>query len=808
MEERETVAEYLFRINDIVNNMKSLGEDIKDSDVSYEMRIGTLIVQRREAALKAKEVTEESERKSEEDDLEEDEVAYMSKKFKKFRFKKRSQSQNLTCYGCGKLGHYVSSCPTLKGQNQRKKEGGNFKGRFGRKAFISDWDSISEEDKPEESKEDECLFMAILKTPQTATEVEEGREDSDSKIEEILKECERFAVKCNQQKSQLKALSFELQKSKQLLVKLFKLKLSTLCSVSLIFSSLMKSQSYTEWSTKRCREEISLILEERSMKMIEIWKHYTKQIGKTGIGYICDTVTKVKQNDTVFVKAPSGEVYARFPIIKPSRSNYDLLDNTYSNLRLNESDFVTSSFRNFKVTKMYVKKSDLTQVQKVKDNRSLVKSKMMWIPKRMNDVSMLVYTTFKAGNTNDKWYVDSSCSRHMTGDGSKFVSLKNFDEGNVIFGDNQKAKIIGIVTISKPDEFPEIKEVLLVEGLKHNLLSVSQLCDNGKKVCFDKEKCNVVDIELEKVIFSACRSSRNVYTVYEEATYYNLTSLDEAILCINDDSSSIPGSTEASPSHSVQGLNESVKSTSGLDDHREVIYPELQKQVQAKTSLVLLRLKSEDWIVAMKEELDQIHKNDTWTLILKPAAKNVIGSKWIYRNKLDEKGTVIRNKARLVCKGYSQKAGIDYDETFTLVARMESIRMLLSFACHKQVKVYQMDVKSAFLNGELNKEVYLEQPEVFKDPRSIIRSLLCLTASRLDIMYSVGLVARFQSNPRISHLQAAKRILIYVKGTISYCLHYIFSPTLSITAFSDVDWVDPYLTEKVHLDVAIFLVPT
>ncbi|XP_059663455.1 uncharacterized protein LOC132309122 [Cornus florida] len=234
IEERETVAEYLFRINDIVNNMKSLSKDIKVSDVckkilrsltprfnakvriledkdlsqmkiddlqasltAYEMRIGTPTLQRKEATLKVKEVTEESDPKSEEDDLKEDEVAYLSKKFKKFRFKKRSQSQNLTCYGCGKPSYYVSSCLTSKGQNQRKKEGGNFKGRFGRKAFFTDWDSVSEEDKPEESKEDECLFMATLETPQKVAEVEEDNEDSDSKIEEILEECERLAVKCN-----------------------------------------------------------------------------------------------------------------------------------------------------------------------------------------------------------------------------------------------------------------------------------------------------------------------------------------------------------------------------------------------------------------------------------------------------------------------------------------------------------------------------------------------------------------------------------------------------------------------------------
>jgi len=97
----------------------------------------------------------------------------------------------------------------------------------------------------------------------------------------------------------------------------------------------------------------------------------------------------------------------------------------------------------------------------------------------------------------------------------------------------------------------------------------------------------------------------------------------------------------------------------------------------------------------------QIEKNQTWKLVPRPANKNVIGTKWVFRNKLYENGEVVRNKARLVCKGYSQLEGIDYEETYVLVARMEAIRMFLAFAAHKDFKVYQMDVKSAFLNGEL-----------------------------------------------------------------------------------------------------------
>jgi hypothetical protein len=124
--------------------------------------------------------------------------------------------------------------------------------------------------------------------------------------------------------------------------------------------------------------------------------------------------------------------------------------------------------------------------------------------------------------------------------------------------------------------------------------------------------------------------------------------------------------------------------------------------------------KDEFWNKAMDEELDQIEKNDTWELVPRPKNKNVIGTKWVFRNKLNEDGQVTRNKARLVCKGYAQIEGIDFEETYAPVARMEAICFLLAYACSKNVKVYQMDIKSAFLNGELEEEVYIEQPEGFQ----------------------------------------------------------------------------------------------
>ena len=118
----------------------------------------------------------------------------------------------------------------------------------------------------------------------------------------------------------------------------------------------------------------------------------------------------------------------------------------------------------------------------------------------------------------------------------------------------------------------------------------------------------------------------------------------------------------------------------------------------------------------MHEELHQFVRNYVWELVPRPKEVNVIGTKWIFKNKSDEHGTVIRNKSRLIAQGYTQVEGVDFDETFAPVARLESIRILLAIASHLNFKLYQMDVKSAFLNRMLQEEVYVEQPKGFIDP--------------------------------------------------------------------------------------------
>jgi len=136
---------------------------------------------------------------------------------------------------------------------------------------------------------------------------------------------------------------------------------------------------------------------------------------------------------------------------------------------------------------------------------------------------------------------------------------------------------------------------------------------------------------------------------------------------------------------------------------------------QTEPKIVVDALEDNNWITAIHEELNQFVRNEVWTLVPRTSEMNVIGTKWVFKNKLDEQGVIVRNKARLVAKGYNQEEGVDYGETYALVARLEVVRLLLTYACMNGFKLHQMDVKSAFLNGYIDEEVYVCQPPGFED---------------------------------------------------------------------------------------------
>ncbi|KAH9717278.1 hypothetical protein KPL71_021758 [Citrus sinensis] len=548
----------------------------------------------------------------------------------------------------------------------------------------------------------------------------------------------------------------------------------------------------------------------------------------------------------------------------------------------------------------------------------------------------------------NKWYLDSGCSRHMTGNYSWFSSFTKIENGgDVSFGDNSKGKIIGIGNVGNVSS-TLIENVCLVENLKHNLLSISQLCDKGYRVIFDESKCvienacdgkvlfvgnrcvNVYTINIDcasihekclsalhddgwlwhrrlghasmdliskivkndlvkglpKISFQkdriceACQFGKQIKTSFKSKNYVStskplqllhidlfgpsryaslsgkyyafvivddysrytwvlfLANKDDAIdafrifykkvqnekgysiTCIRSDHGgefenhafenfcnnfgiehqfSSPRTPQQNgvverKNRSIQEMASTMLNENSLPKYfwaeavntacyvlnRVLIRPNLNKTpyelwkdrkpnigyfkvfgckcfvLNTKDNLGKFDPKSdvgdpsrgvttrsslrntcehaafisqiepksfadaendESWIMAMQEELNQFERNNVWELVPNPEHQSIIGTKWVFRNKMDESGVVVRNKARLVAQGYNQEEGIDFDETFAPVARLESIRMLLAYACHKDFILYQMDVKSAFLNGYIMEEVYVKQPPGFENEK-------------------------------------------------------------------------------------------
>ena len=179
--------------------------------------------------------------------------------------------------------------------------------------------------------------------------------------------------------------------------------------------------------------------------------------------------------------------------------------------------------------------------------------------------------------------------------------------------------------------------------------------------------------------------------------------------------SNLPLQRKCNKSHPFELIigdaNEGVKTRSATQN--EYLYNNFLSQEEPKK--VKDALQDPDYVIEMQEKLNQFERNEVWKLGPRPKDRTVICTKWVFRNKMDKNGIITRKKARLVAKGYSQEEGIDFDETFSPVARLEAIRIFLAYAAHANFKVYQMDVKSSFLNGELEEEVYVQQHPGFEE---------------------------------------------------------------------------------------------
>ncbi|GJS07538.1 retrovirus-related pol polyprotein from transposon TNT 1-94 [Tanacetum coccineum] len=355
------------------------------------------------------------------------------------------------------------------------------------------------------------------------------------------------------------------------------------------------------------------------------------------------------------------------------------------------------------------------------------------------------------------WYLDSGCSKHMIEDRSRLTNFVNKFLGTVKFGNDHVAKILGYgdyqignVTISR---------VYYVEGLRHNLFSVGQFCDSNLEVAFRQHICFIRNLEGVELLTGS--RGNNLYTLSLRDI------MASSPICLlskaSKTNSSGPALHEVTPETISFGfMPNPPPSTPFVPPSRtdwdllfqplfdELLTPPPSVDCPAPEVIALIAevvaqeptvstgspssttvdqdapspierktykdaLTQSCWIEAMQEELNEFECLEVWELVPHPDKVMVITLTWIYKVKLDELGGTLENKARLVARGYRQEEGIDFEESFALVARLDPIRIFLAYAAHMNMIVYQMDVKMTFLNGILREEVYVSQPDGFVD---------------------------------------------------------------------------------------------
>ncbi|GJS27882.1 retrovirus-related pol polyprotein from transposon TNT 1-94 [Tanacetum coccineum] len=516
------------------------------------------------------------------------------------------------------------------------------------------------------------------------------------------------------------------------------------------------------------------------------------------------------------------------------------------------------------------------------------------------------------------WYLDSGCSRHMTGDRARLINFVEKFIGTVRFGNDEYAAIIGYGDYKLGDTI--ISRVYYVEGLKHNLFSVGQFCDGGLEVAFRQHSChirnydmvdllkgsrttNLYSISLNDMLSASpvclltkasstkswlwrnvkgrkehhitlktantntevlhtlhmdlCGPMRTesingkkyVLVIVDDYTRFGWVrflrtkdetphaiekfivktqrALNATVRFVRTDNGTefvnktlgrftVPNGLESCVATGVILLSISCKSSYryfvGYATTKKAyrIYNKRRAKIQETFSCCLSMKLTEGLTSVQKQfrlrpqQMTSVPKEgnscvlsvlDVW--ILGPGPDNIliIPPKMDFSKfKLDEYGDVLKNKARLVVKGYRQEAGIDFEESFAPVARLEAIRLFIAHAASMNMVIFQMDVKTAFLNGELNEVVYVSQQKDCRsrsirqshrlqplmkimgakkkraiDPtrfRGMVGSLMYLSASRPDIVFAICMCARYQAKPTEMHLTAIKRIFRYLKGTI------------------------------------------
>nr|GEU69128.1 reverse transcriptase domain-containing protein [Tanacetum cinerariifolium] len=342
----------------------------------------------------------------------------------------------------------------------------------------------------------------------------------------------------------------------------------------------------------------------------------------------------------------------------------------------------------------------------------------------------------------DEWIKDSGCFKHMTGNRKLFSSYKAYNKGNVIFCSNHRGNIIGKGYLQNSKAY-----IILIKHTRKFKESIN--------VIFDKtpppfKTSPLVDDDLDEEEAINVTKKKNLENNIKDETL----EIEEIV------------NIKESRNHPLENVIGNLKQITLIS----------QAQNQSNFFWFILTIE--------RKNVNEALADKSWIVAI---------------NKLDENGIVSRNNARLVAQGYNQQEGIDYDETYAPVARNESIRILLAYAYALDFKLFQMDVKSAFLNGFINEEVYVAQPSGFIDfekPDHVykLRKLYTLLNKHPKL-----------EDPKTSHLEAVKRIFRYIKGTTHLGLRYPKGTDIETVVYVDSDHAGDYVNRKITSGICMFV---
>nr|GEX56205.1 zinc finger, CCHC-type [Tanacetum cinerariifolium] len=430
-----------------------------------------------------------------------------------------------------------------------------------------------------------------------------------------------------------------------------------------------------------------------------------------------------------------------------------------------------------------------------------------------DELTLLMVRHDKKEERIKPWHMDSTASKHMTGEEDLFVEMEQ-SKGNVTFGDESKAPVKGkeknydihfkdrSATIRNQEgnliaKVPMTKNQMFILNIQHDEVKCLKIFLEDHSWLWHMRRLKLDD-RSEKYVFVSYDKQSKGYKLYNPVTRKVVVSRD------------VEFDEEGSWDYSIQ------------ESKRYDFLP----------------MTDEEETDESKKEIKSIEKNDTWELTTLSKGQKAIGFKWVYKAKKRPKAKW-KCKARLMAKGYKQKHGIDYEKVFAPVARLETIRMIIAISAQHKWKIYRMDVKSAFLNGLIEEEVYVEQPEGYvakgqegnsesmidELKKSMMREFemtnIGLMSYYLGIKvkqtdegificqerYAKEILKRFsmdKCNPvgtLIEHksfygraydktFKIAKRILRYIKGIVDYGMFYSTSEDFKLVGYSDSDWAE------------------